>query len=51
MTKERCIEIYKILNSRGFKSQEEIDEYQKIKLRYKELGGKDLPKINEKVKR
>lgn len=48
-TIERCAHIWKIFQTRGFNSQEELDEYKVVKKNYKKLRGKDLPQLSEKV--
>ncbi len=51
-TIDQCIHIWKVFHSRGgFDTQEQIDEYQKVKKVYKKLTRKDLAKVNEKIKK
>ena len=49
ITIEQCSRAWQTIQTRGFKSQDEIDQYQIIKKTYKKLRGKDLPKVVEKV--
>lgn len=49
-TKERCIFIWQVYHSRGgFDNEEQLKEYENVKKTYKNLTGKELPKLNEKV--
>lgn len=41
--------IWKVVQTRGFRSQEELNHYQFIKSEHKRLSGKDLPKVKEEI--
>ena len=46
---EKMTNIWKILCSRGFKDQIELDEYQIMKKDYTRVTGKELPKLKETI--
>ena len=41
--------IWKVLKSRGFKSEKDIERYQIVKKDHKILSGNDLPKLKEVI--
>ncbi len=47
---DRTSDIWKLVHTRGFKSQEELDEYQIVKHDHKILTGNELRKVEEKIK-
>ena len=47
--KDKCVDLWKIFQSRGFNNQMEIDRYQMVKKSYLNHTGKKLPKMYEKV--
>jgi len=44
-----CVHTWKVFNSRGFNTQDELDKYQIVKVSYENQTGKKLPKIDEKL--
>jgi protein-arginine kinase activator protein McsA len=42
--------IWQVVQTRGFRSQAEINYYQFVKSEHKRLCGKDLPKVKEIIK-
>lgn len=48
---DQTANIWKTVSSRGFKSQEEINEFQIVKKDHKILTGFDLPKLKEEIKK
>lgn len=46
-----CAHIFKIVSSRGILSQEEYDAYQIVKSDYSIQTGRNLPQVNERIKK
>lgn len=42
-------DIWKVCNTKGFTSKEQLDEYQIVKKDHKTLTGFDLPQIKEEI--